>query len=217
MDNEGKMARIMNIVKNYIQPNIFSRPQYKLVEVRAAIAHWVGLKNQTEQAVLKYFGETLRIQDPTDKKEDIYASAHYTIDDFDNDGIDILQMIPEDEVSYSVGAAYPWEYTELAHKLFGDEGCSNNRKYYGHSPNFYTLNVELNHDADGRYSDRVYRNAVYLFSDMCERYKKRPTEFVYRHYDITRKPCPKWWVEHQEDWRGFLHDIETTLNIKRHV
>lgn len=36
---------------------------------------------------------------------------------------------------------------------------------------------------------------------------------VIRHYDVTGKNCPKYYVEHEDEWDNFIDDVK--LYIKK--
>ena len=38
-----------------------------------------------------------------------------------------------------------------------------------------------------------------------------PAENVIRHYDVTGKNCPKYFVEDEEAWKQFKADIKTAI------
>ena len=196
----------MKILNDFIPVNQFSRPGHDRLDTRAIIIHWVGNTKQTAQAVKAYF-TSLKNQNPNDAIEDFYASTQYAISNND-----IIRMMPEKEVAYHVGAK-AWEYTPLAKSLCGNFGVSN-ANLFGSTPNWYTIGIELNHiDWDGRLSEETYISAVELTADLCKRYTLNPKSYVLRHYDITGKLCPKWFVLHEADWNMFIGDVIEALEI----
>ena len=188
----------MDIKEDLLPVNQFSRPGTKIIRVKAIVIHWVGKARETAAAVRSYFNY-LGKQDPRDIAPDIYASAHYSIDEYN-----ILRMIPEDEVAYHVGA---WVYTKEAVEYFGKDATSN-LPFAGSTPNFYTIGIELNHLEDGSFTDATYYTAVELTQDLCRRYDLKPDENILRHFDVTGKICPKWFVEHPADWECFIADVK---------
>ena len=42
---------------------------------------------------------------------------------------------------------------------------------------------------------------------LCEEFHLDPEEDVIRHYDVTGKLCPLYYVEHPEAWDAFLQDV----------
>jgi N-acetylmuramoyl-L-alanine amidase len=59
-------------------------------------------------------------------------------------------------------------------------------------------------------SDVVLDKAVRLVSQLCVEYGISPLR-IYRHYDCTGKDCPRWWVDHTEDWHAFLNMVRREL------
>lgn len=184
----------MIIRDELLTKNPFSRPGHKLIKPMAVVIHWVGKSRQTAGAVRNYF-EGLRKQGMMDRQEDIYASAHYSID-----GKNIVRMIPDDEVAYHVGA---WAYSFEAVAMFGKEATSNESRL-GTTPNFYTIGIELNHvNDDGQFSAETWESAVMLTAKLCREYNID----CIRHFDVTGKMCPRWFVMHSLEWDMFQNDV----------
>lgn len=190
------------LVKERLLPiNKFSRPGYLRQDTIAIVYHWVGAAGQENDATARYF-EILAKQDPSDDKPDRYASAHYII------GIDgeILRCIPDDEVAYHVGAK---QYTGTAqHQLMGYTG-NIMMSGYGEprTPNWCAIGIEMNHpDWSGKFTEATLVSAARLGKDLLRKYLLSAHD-VFRHYDITGKLCPKWFVEHKTDWLAFIEDI----------
>lgn len=181
----------MIIRKEFLRSSTRSRPGYHIEDVKAIVIHWVGKSRETADAVKKYFDNL---------PPDVYASAHYSIND-----TNIIQMIPDDEVAYHVGS---WVYTDLAKKKFGELATSN-KNMIGSTPNFYTIGIELNHlNDDGLFSHATEESAAELTSNLCRLYGLNPQTDVLRHYDITGKLCPKWYVLHEMDWDLFIGRVQ---------
>lgn len=77
------------------------------------------------------------------------------------------------------------------------------RKSYGtssrrHNESF--IQIEMCHpDESGKVSNATLTNVVRLCRELMERYGI--TEII-RHYDVTGKRCPLWYVEHPEEWEA---------------
>ena len=37
---------------------------------------------------------------------------------------------------------------------------------------------------------------------------------VIRHYDVSGKECPKYYVEHEDEWRQFQEDVKNAMKEK---
>jgi N-acetylmuramoyl-L-alanine amidase len=173
---------IMQIKENYLTTNPFSRPGKKLASVKGIVVHWVGNPMTSAEANRNYF-ESLKAG-----KDGRYASAHFVI------GLngEVIQCLLETEVGYHVGAN---KYTERALKELSTY------------PNNCTLGIELCHiNWDGEFKRETLQSARELILELCERYKLG-RQNVYRHYDVTGKDCPKYFVIHEDQWEQFLNFV----------
>ena len=97
---------------------------------------------------------------------------------------EVIQCIPLNEVAYA----------------------SNNR-------NSDTISIECSHpDTTGKFYDSTYTSLVNLCAYLCREFELE-AEDVIRHYDVTGKACPKYFVDHEDKWVQFQEDVETALEI----
>ena len=76
--------------------------------------------------------------------------------------------------------------------------------YCSSQANDHTISIEVCHsDASGAFSAETTASLLRLTAWLCETFGL-PTESVIRHYDVTGKICPKYYVEHPETWEDFL-------------
>lgn len=74
-----------------------------------------------------------------------------------------------------------------------------------------TLSIEVCHPDDtGKYSDATYESVVRLTAWLCTQLKLKSSDVV-RHYDINGKLCPKYYVEHEEEWKQLRKDIDAAM------
>lgn len=93
---------------------------------------------------------------------------------------EIIQNVPLDEVAY----------------------CSGDR-------NGDTISIECCHpDADGAFTRETYDSLVKLVKWLMEYYELDSSQVI-RHYDVTGKECPLYFVRHPGDWEAFLADLNT--------
>lgn len=80
---------------------------------------------------------------------------------------------------------------------------------YANSPrNHDTLSIECCHpDSTGKFNDATYKTVVQLAAWLCKAFKVSPDNVI-RHYDVTGKDCPKYYVEHPEAWKQMKADIK---------
>lgn len=185
----------MRIINDLLTINQFSRRGQPLDKVMAIVVHYLGVAEQSAMTARNYW-ESLKSQDAMDAKPDLSASAHFIVD---FDGV-ILRTIPEMEKAYHCGAK---AYTQRARDFFGNYCRDPNS-----SPNRVTIGIELTHPRDDGKPDHVTRAAaIELIRDLCQRYSLDPRRHVLRHYDVTGKDCPRWFVANPEDWNIFLASI----------
>jgi N-acetylmuramoyl-L-alanine amidase len=108
-----------------------------------------------------------------------------------------------------------------AHFIVGLEGeviqCIplSEEAYASNSRNGDTIAVEVCHpDESGRFSDVTYRRTVELTADLCREFRLDPETDVIRHYDVTGKNCPKYYVENPEEWAQFRRDVAAETEKK---
>ena len=73
--------------------------------------------------------------------------------------------------------------------------------------NHDTISIEVCHaDTTGEFSDEAYDSLVKLVDWIIDKYNLEP-EDVIRHYDVTGKMCPLYYVEHEDAWEQFIADL----------
>ncbi len=78
--------------------------------------------------------------------------------------------------------------------------CSNNR-------NSDTVSIECCHpDESGKFTAETYESLVKLCRWLCDVYGIEEGGVI-RHYDVTGKMCPLYFVEHEDEWLGFLSEV----------
>lgn len=85
--------------------------------------------------------------------------------------------------------------------------------YATNSANVDTISIECCHpDESGQFNEETYDSAVKLTAWLCTRFGLG-AEAVIRHYDVTGKNCPKYYVEHPEAWEQMKADIAAQIEI----
>ncbi len=75
-----------------------------------------------------------------------------------------------------------------------------------------TISIEVCHpDESGQFTEATYRSLVRLTGWLC-RTGNLSSEQVIRHYDITGKECPRYFVRNEAAWHQFLRDVETAIH-----
>ena len=79
-----------------------------------------------------------------------------------------------------------------------------------------TVAIEVCHpDETGEFSPVTYQRTVELTAWLCLQFHLDPEEDVIRHYDITEKMCPLYYVEHPEAWEAFRADVQSSMDAQR--
>ena len=74
-----------------------------------------------------------------------------------------------------------------------------------------TISIEVCHpDETGKFNDESYHSLVQLTAWLLEVSGLQP-EDVIRHYDITGKDCPRYFVQHEDSWLDFLEDVAAAV------
>jgi N-acetylmuramoyl-L-alanine amidase len=123
----------------------------------------------------------------------VFASAHFVV------GLmgEAVQCLPPDEMAYHVGDK---TYTPEAVSLFG------------HYPNNCTIGIELCHPArDGKFTPETWMSAVELATYLTRLFSLEPLKDIWRHYDITQKNCPKYFIDHPEAFERFKLDVDLVV------
>lgn len=98
----------------------------------------------------------------------------------------IIQCIPLDEIAYA----------------------SNKR-------NQDTISIECCHkDESGKFTKATYRSLVELLAWLCGEYNLK-AENIIRHYDVTGKDCPRYYVKHEDKWAELKIDVFDYIEEKR--
>lgn len=80
--------------------------------------------------------------------------------------------------------------------------------YASNNRNIDTVSIECCHpDESGRFTDATYKSLVQLVAWLSQKFGLDTNDII-RHYDVTGKDCPKYFVEDEEAWIQFKKDIE---------
>lgn len=72
-----------------------------------------------------------------------------------------------------------------------------------------TISIEVCHpDESGKFTDAAYQSLVKLTAWLCE-VCELDSDDVIRHYDVTGKQCPLYFVTNEDAWEQFLEDIRS--------
>lgn len=98
---------------------------------------------------------------------------------------EVIRCIPDNEVAFHSGN---WN---MNRKSIGIEDC--------------------HLDWEGQFNSNTYNSLVELVANLCKEYGIVINNVI-RHYDVTGKCCPKYYVEHTEAWNKLKQDIQNKIN-----
>ena len=88
--------------------------------------------------------------------------------------------------------------------------------YASNQRNDDTLSIEVCHpDETGAFSPVTYDRVVELTAWLCQTFKLDPSRDVIRHYDVTGKGCPKYYVENPEAWEQLRADVAAEMERQK--
>lgn len=88
--------------------------------------------------------------------------------------------------------------------------------YASNIRNSDTVAIEVCHpDETGEFLPVTYRRTVELTAWLCREFRLDPEADVIRHYDVTGKCCPKYYVEHPEAWATFRADVAAEMEAQK--
>lgn len=74
-----------------------------------------------------------------------------------------------------------------------------------------TISIETCHpDETGKFTEKTYASLVKLTAWLCKNSNLDETKVI-RHYDITEKECPIYFVKNEDAWNTFLDDVKQEL------
>lgn len=146
--------------------------------IKYIVIHYTGNDGDSDESNAKYF-----------KNNIVKASAHYFVDDNS-----ITQAVPDDYSAYAVGGK---KWNNAGGRLYGTANNSN------------SISIEL---CDAVKNGTIYptqktiNNAIELTQYLMKKYNI-PLHRVIRHYDVTGKTCPAYWVNDAKWESEFLNKM----------
>lgn len=111
-----------------------------------------------------------------------------------------------------------------AHYIVGLKGevvqCipENEVAYHANQANGYSLGIENCHpDWEGKLSEETYLTLIQLCARLCKKYHLDPDKALLRHYDVTKKNCPKYYVENEKAWQQLKVDVKEEIQLIENV
>ncbi len=190
-DNKKKL----NIEEYFIPKGNKNRPGDKLKDVKAVVLHWTEAPKQTPKGTINYW-----INAGKKGTSGKYGSAQYVIG---TDG-KIVQAMPENEVAWHSGQniGLNYLYTPLAKTLLTDNI---------ETVNYFCIGIEMEPlNVKGKFSKQTVDSAVQLTAIILLENKLNPDTDLLRHYDLTTKPCPLYYVDDKK-WENFKNEVKSEM------
>ena len=119
----------------------------------------------------------------------------------------------EQTKSYFANLATTGETYASSHFVIGMDGTIlqcvplNEEAYCSNSRNVDTVSIECCHpDSSGQFTDETYNALVKLVRYLADAYHL-DSDSIIRHYDVTGKLCPCYYVTHEDAWLAFKEDV----------
>lgn len=151
--------------------------------IKYLVYHYTANDGDTDEANAKYFHNNV-----------VKASAHRFVDD---DSVTI--SVPDNYVAWHCGGG-----------LQGSKGHT----YYKKCTNTNSIGIEMcDTKRNGKYevTPKTRSNAIALGKELVKKYGIKK-ENVIRHYDVTGKNCPAYFVKDEEAWIKFRNEIFESEN-----
>lgn len=79
--------------------------------------------------------------------------------------------------------------------------------YASNHRNNDTISIECCHpDESGQFNEKTYQSLQILVRSLMNTYHLQSQDVI-RHYDITGKICPKYFVDYEDKWQEFLDSL----------
>ena len=164
-------------------------PARDIKNIKYIVIHYTANDGDTDEANANYF-----------KTGGRNASAHYFVDDNS-----ITRSVKDNYVAWSVGGS---KYPNCASTGGG--------KFYGKCTNNNSISIEMcDTKKDGKHnvSTKTRANAINLAASLMKKYNI-DIDHVIRHFDVTGKDCPSYYVKNTEAWKKFKSDLKEKTKTK---
>ena len=156
--------------------------------IRYIVIHYTGNDGDTDESNGKYFANNV-----------VKASAHYFVDDDS-----ITQSVPDNYAAWAVGGS-----------KYANSAKTGGGKFYGKCNNTNSLSIEICDDVKNGTvypSAKTIQNALDLTKHLMKKYNV-PASNVIRHFDVTGKSCPAYWVD-EAKWKAeFWNKLGTKASV----
>ena len=83
--------------------------------------------------------------------------------------------------------------------------------YCSNTMNRECVAIEYCHEEiSGEMSEETYNSLVNITAWLCKKYKLNSGDVI-RHYDINKRTCPAYFVDHEDSWSQFRKDVAKAM------
>lgn len=163
----------------------------KASDIKYLVYHYTGNDGDTAINNAKYYQSTV-----------VQASAHYFVDDNS-----IIQSVDDLTTAWAVGG-----------KMWSDCPQTGGGKLYGICTNANSISIEMcdtKRDGTLMATEKTLENAVALGKMLMARYGI-PLDHVVRHFDVTGKHCPAYFMDEKkwEAYKARLVEVEAEKPVE---
>ncbi|CAB1252383.1 putative N-acetylmuramoyl-L-alanine amidase [Ruminococcaceae bacterium BL-6] len=137
-------------------------------------------------------------------------AIHYTGD---------IGATAQNEHDYFNGTCIREQRYASCHYLVGLQGekiqiiPDNELSYCTNQANAYSINIETCYEiSSGKFNQITEKSLIELAAFLCRKYGLNPINDLIRHYDVTGKVCPKYYVDHPDVWNKFKQAVKGCMN-----
>lgn len=90
----------------------------------------------------------------------------------------------------------------------------NEWSYCTNQANSYSVSIETCHpDSSGKFTEASEKSLIELVAYLCKQYRLNPLSGgIVRHYDVTGKECPYYYVTHPQAWATFKTAVANCMS-----
>lgn len=87
--------------------------------------------------------------------------------------------------------------------------------YASNDRNSDTVSIECCHKKEnGKFTAQTQAALIQLCTYLCIKFDLTEENLI-RHYDVTGKICPKYYVEHEDAWNTFIDDVKVWIRTEK--
>jgi N-acetylmuramoyl-L-alanine amidase CwlA len=180
----------MDIKRDLLTPNNYSRPQEILKKVKAVVIHWVANPNTTADNNRDFFESR-----KSGKKG--YGSAHFVVGQVG----EIVQCLP-------VAGINGDKVTEMAYHVGSTTYTSEALRRLSSYPNNCSVGIECCHyDMDGHMKEATYDSIVNLSALLLKNFDLTVNDLWTHQLVVGWKDCHRLFYKHPDLWEQFKKDV----------